>query len=239
MRGKAREGTDGLERREARAAAAGERGGSMREPSARKGAGRARRHDDGAGAFLPLCLSSALALQVAEAGGPAPRRLRATAPLVLSAVSGVDAARFRGNGHRIAAIVFVAVTTAVAALGPWRIARQTAPSRKEEPDRRIESGGERPRERGKGPAGTSRGALPCDETPSTGQRRPALPRASPAVPSALAGLASGFGMGPGVPRPPEPLTGGRRSAHPGPSACPEGRTARCATDLPPEGAIRR
>ena len=53
------------------------------------------------------------------------------------------------------------------------------------------------------------------ETPSTGQRRPALPRASPAVPSALAGLASGFGMGPGVPRPPEPLTGGRRSAHPG------------------------
>lgn len=53
------------------------------------------------------------------------------------------------------------------------------------------------------------------ETPSTGQRRPALPRAYPAVPSALAGLASGFGMGPGVPRPPEPLTGGRRSAHPG------------------------
>ena len=51
------------------------------------------------------------------------------------------------------------------------------------------------------------------EVPSTGQRRPALPRASPAVPSALGGLASGFGMGPGVPRPPWPLTGGRRSAH--------------------------
>ena len=48
--------------------------------------------------------------------------------------------------------------------------------------------------------------------PSTGQRRPGLPRADPAVPSALGGLASGFGMGPGVPRPPWPLTGGRRSS---------------------------
>ena len=46
--------------------------------------------------------------------------------------------------------------------------------------------------------------------PPTGQRRPALPRADPAVPSALGGLASGFGMGPGVPRPPWPLTGGGR-----------------------------
>ncbi len=79
--------------------------------------------------------------------------------------------------------------------------------------------------KGEGPAGTSRGALPCDEAPSTGQRRPALPRASPAVPSALAGLASGFGMGPGVPRPPGPLTGGRRSAAPGRPRAPEGRTA--------------
>ena len=70
--------------------------------------------------------------------------------------------------------------------------------------------------------------------PSTGQRRPALPRADPAVPSALGGLASGFGMGPGVPRPPWPLTGGRRSslddeiashAKGNPSACPGGRTA--------------
>lgn len=70
--------------------------------------------------------------------------------------------------------------------------------------------------------------------PSTGQRRPALPRADPAVPSALGGLASGFGMGPGVPRPPWPLTGGRRSscddenashARGVTSACPGGRTA--------------
>ena len=55
---------------------------------------------------------------------------------------------------------------------------------------------------------------PGTEVPSTGQRRPALPRASPAVPSALGGLASGFGMGPGVPRTLWPLTGGRRSARP-------------------------
>ena len=82
-------------------------------------------------------------------------------------------------------------------------------------------------------------ASPCSvqaygSVPSTGQRRPALPRADPAVPSALGGLASGFGMGPGVPRPPWPLTGGRRSSidvenasHAGgePSACPGGRTA--------------
>ena len=70
--------------------------------------------------------------------------------------------------------------------------------------------------------------------PSTGQRRPALPRADPAVPSALGGLASGFGMGPGVPRPPWPLTGGRRSSmtmrmpptlEGNLSACPGGRTA--------------
>ena len=54
--------------------------------------------------------------------------------------------------------------------------------------------------------------LHTGRAPSTGQRRPALPRADPAVPSALGGLASGFGMGPGVPRPPWPLTGGRRSS---------------------------
>ena len=35
--------------------------------------------------------------------------------------------------------------------------------------------------------------------PSTGQRRPGLPRAGPAVLSARWGLASGFGTGPGVP----------------------------------------
>lgn len=104
-----------------------------------------------------------------------------------------------------------------------------------------------PRGMEKGPGGPSaerygekgRGAprpspLHTGRAPSTGQRRPALPRADPAVPSALGGLASGFGMGPGVPRPPWPLTGGRRSsvdvenashASGEPSACPGGRTA--------------
>ena len=46
--------------------------------------------------------------------------------------------------------------------------------------------------------------------PSTGQRRPGLPRADPAVLSARWGLASGFGTGPGVPPMLWPLTGGRR-----------------------------
>ena len=46
--------------------------------------------------------------------------------------------------------------------------------------------------------------------PSTGQRRPGLPRAGPAVLSARWGLASGFGTGPGVPPMLWPLTGGRR-----------------------------
>ena len=46
--------------------------------------------------------------------------------------------------------------------------------------------------------------------PSTGQRRPGLPRAGPAVLSARWGLASGFGTGPGVPPMRWPLTGGRR-----------------------------
>ena len=58
----------------------------MREPDARKGAGRARRHDDGAGALPPPHLSSALVPQATEAGGTAPRRFGATAPLALSAV---------------------------------------------------------------------------------------------------------------------------------------------------------
>lgn len=63
------------------------------------------------------------------------------------------------------------------------------------------------------PAAPPRPSPPdAGRAPSTGQRRPALPRADPAVPSALGGLASGFGMGPGVPRPPWPLTGGRRSS---------------------------
>ena len=51
----------------------------------------------------------------------------------------------------------------------------------------------------------------CDgSVPSTGQRRPGLPRAGPAVLSAPWGLASGFGTGPGVPPMLWPLTGGRR-----------------------------
>lgn len=53
MRDKAQEETDEFERQEAQAAAAGKRGGSMKEPNVQKGAGRARRHNDGAGAFLP------------------------------------------------------------------------------------------------------------------------------------------------------------------------------------------
>ena len=39
-----------------------------------------------------------------------------------------------------------------------------------------------------------------------GRRRPILPRADPAVLSAMEGLTSGFGMGPGVPPPPWPPT---------------------------------
>ena len=51
---------------------------------------------------------------------------------------------------------------------------------------------------------------PDGSVPSTGQRRPGLPRADPAVLSARWGLASGFGTGPGVPPMLWPLTGGRR-----------------------------
>ena len=66
--------------------------------------------------------------------------------------------------------------------------------------------------------------------PSTGQRRPGLPRADPAVLSARWGLASGFGTGPGVPPMLWPLTGGRRPPYlrcPGVSlyTCPGGRMA--------------
>ena len=50
------------------------------------------------------------------------------------------------------------------------------------------------------------------EMPVVGQRRPALPRAHPAVPSALGGLTSGFGMGPGVPPLPWSLTNDGHSA---------------------------
>ena len=59
--------------------------------------------------------------------------------------------------------------------------------------------------------------MSCDgSVPSTGQRRPGLPRADPAVLSARWGLASGFGTGPGVPPMLWPLTGGRRP----PLRCP-------------------
>ena len=47
--------------------------------------------------------------------------------------------------------------------------------------------------------------------PLVGQRRPALPRTYSAVPSALGGLTSGFGMGPGVPPLPWSLTNKRYS----------------------------
>ena len=53
-------------------------------------------------------------------------------------------------------------------------------------------------------------SLDDGSVPSTGQRRPGLPRADPAVLSARWGLASGFGTGPGVPPMLWPLTGGRR-----------------------------
>ena len=64
--------------------------------------------------------------------------------------------------------------------------------------------------------------------PSTGQRRPGLPRAGPAVLSARWGLASGFGTGPGVPPMLWPLTGGRRPPFTVSGfslACPGGRMA--------------
>ena len=59
-------------------------------------------------------------------------------------------------------------------------------------------------------------SLDDGSVPSTGQRRPGLPRADPAVLSARWGLASGFGTGPGVPPMLWPLTGGRRP----PLRCP-------------------
>ena len=114
------------------------------------------------------------------------------------------------------------------------------------PRRRTEEGARADRAGPLAPGG-------CRE-PSTGQRRPALPRAPPAVPSARCGLASGFGMGPGVPRTLWPLTGGRLpAAHPGlDPARPEGRTAtpdgprtrwrwdrRARRDTPDEGCSRR
>ena len=53
---------------------------------------------------------------------------------------------------------------------------------------------------------------PNRKMPLVGQRRPALPRTDSAVPSALGGLTSGFGMGPGVPPLPWSLTNKGHSA---------------------------
>ena len=61
----------------------------------------------------------------------------------------------------------------------------------------------------RGPSDGPPGGAP-GPVPPTGQRRPALPRAAPAVLSARGGLASGFGTGPGVSPLPWPLAGGRR-----------------------------
>lgn len=73
-----------------------------------------------------------------------------------------------------------------------------------------------------------RSAAPCPPTVYT------------AVLSALGGLASGFGTGPGVPPLPWPLTGGRRPPARGTSApaCPQGRTARSATSCDAVGSAR-
>ena len=54
-------------------------------------------------------------------------------------------------------------------------------------------------------------------TSLAGRRRPALPRTRSAVPSALGGLTSGFGMGPGVPPLPWPPTSEGRSLPEGPA----------------------
>ena len=74
--------------------------------------------------------------------------------------------------------------------------------------------------------------------PLVGQRRPALPRPSAAVPSALGGLTSGFGTGPGVPPLPWPLTNKGHSAVTGAPPCPQGRTA-LGRPTPREAALDR
>ena len=72
------------------------------------------------------------------------------------------------------------------------------------------------RKKGGGREASPFSILDDGSVPSTGQRRPGLPRAGPAVLSARWGLASGFGTGPGVPPMLWPLTGGRRP----PLRCP-------------------
>ena len=80
--------------------------------------------------------------------------------------------------------------------------------------------------REKAPSALAEGASP-GKMPLGGRRRPALPRTLSAVPSALGGLTSGFGMGPGVPPLPWPPAAKGRSAVSGRASrpCPQGRTA--------------
>ena len=86
--------------------------------------------------------------------------------------------------------------------------------------------GARPPIQQEAPSALAEGASP-GKMPLGGRRRPALPRTSSAVPSALGGLTSGFGMGPGVPPLPWPPAAKGRSAVAGRAAwpCPQGRTA--------------
>ena len=82
------------------------------------------------------------------------------------------------------------------------------------------AGGKRPQtKRGPSRVPLPQVPLPRLPAPSPAQRAPGAGgalvshRVAPAVPSALAGLTSGFGMGPGVPRPPwPPAPGGRCGA---------------------------
>ena len=86
-----------------------------------------------------------------------------------------------------------------------------------QPSRRA--GNARKRKRGTLTGPPPPGASPAPPRPLPAQRAPGAGgalvshRVAPAVPSALAGLTSGFGMGPGVPRPPwPPAPGGRCGA---------------------------
>ena len=81
-----------------------------------------------------------------------------------------------------------------------------APKNEKAAPRRL--GGPAPRTTKPPPRRLSRGAACAEKrgSPRSGQRRPILPRASPSVLSAMEGLTAGFGMGPGVPPPPWPLT---------------------------------